>query len=140
MAILQSAIGAKSVSTNGQNPFIALQKQSSTGSVYCDTPKFQTYGAFFSDLVPQARREIGYESGRYLIDKTRCARELRMALWYAEHSDFVFGVVCGDYMPQMSPIRANQETPIAVLTRERLPQNIFSRALTRCTAVRFWSS
>jgi hypothetical protein len=47
-------------------------------------------------MVPEAQKEIAFESGQYLIDKTRCARELRMALWYAEHSDFVFRVVYGD--------------------------------------------
>ena len=31
-----------------------------------------------------------------MVDKTRCWRELRMALWYVEHSDFVFRVVYGD--------------------------------------------
>jgi len=47
-------------------------------------------------MVPQSDREVAFESGQYLIDKTRCWRELRMALWYAEHSDFVFRVVYGD--------------------------------------------
>ncbi len=80
-----------------------------------DTPQFQEHGAIFWPdyacwtlkpevwhifgmdwMVPQAQKEIAFESGQYLIDKTRCWRELRMALWYAEHSDFVFRVVYGD--------------------------------------------
>jgi hypothetical protein len=36
------------------------------------------------------------ESGQILIDKGRCWRELRLALWYCEHSDFVFQHVHGD--------------------------------------------
>jgi hypothetical protein len=80
-----------------------------------DTPQLQEHGAIFWPdyacwtlkpevwqifgmdwMVPQAQKEIAFESGQYLIDKTRCWRELRMALWYAEHSDFVFRVVYGD--------------------------------------------
>ena len=47
-------------------------------------------------MVPWAQQEVAFESGQYLIDKTRCWRELRMAHWYAEHSDYVFRVVYGD--------------------------------------------
>ncbi|GIW90589.1 MAG: hypothetical protein KatS3mg109_1021 [Pirellulaceae bacterium] len=80
-----------------------------------DTPHFQQYGAIFWPdyacwtlkpevwqifgmdwMVERAADEVAFESGQYLIDKTRCWRELRMALWYAEHSDFVFRVVYGD--------------------------------------------
>lgn len=80
-----------------------------------DTPQFQEYGAIFwpdyacwtlkpdvwtifgmENLVARANQEVAFESGQYLIDKGRCWRELRMALWYAEHSDFVFRVVYGD--------------------------------------------
>jgi hypothetical protein len=80
-----------------------------------DTPQFNEHGAIFWPdyacwtlkpdvwqifgmdwMVPEAQKEVAFESGQYLIDKTRCARELRMALWYAEHSDFVFRVVYGD--------------------------------------------
>jgi hypothetical protein len=43
-----------------------------------------------------AQHERAFESGQYLIDKRRCDRELRLALWYAEHSDFTFQHVYGD--------------------------------------------
>ncbi len=43
-----------------------------------------------------AQEERAFESGQYLIDKRRCDRELRLALWYAEHSDFTFQHVYGD--------------------------------------------
>ncbi len=43
-----------------------------------------------------ARDEPSFESGQFMVDKGRCWRELRMALWYAEHSDFTFGHVYGD--------------------------------------------
>jgi hypothetical protein len=80
-----------------------------------DTPQYREHGAIFwpdyacwtlkpdvwrifgmENMVTRANHEIAFESGQYLIDKTRCGRELRMALWYAEHSDFVFRVVYGD--------------------------------------------
>lgn len=43
-----------------------------------------------------AAHERAFESGQYLIDKNRCGRELRLALWYAEHSDWTFKHVYGD--------------------------------------------
>lgn len=80
-----------------------------------DAPQFQEHGAIFwpdyacwtlkadvwrifgmDAMIERADRETAFESGQYLIDKGRCWRELRMALWYAEHSDFVFRVVYGD--------------------------------------------
>jgi hypothetical protein len=80
-----------------------------------DLPQYQKHGAVFwpdyscwtlkSDvwrifgmdwMIARSNREIAFESGQFLIDKRRCWRELRMALWYAEHSDFVFRVVYGD--------------------------------------------
>ncbi len=80
-----------------------------------DTPQFKEYGAIFwpdyacwtlkadvwrifgmEELAAKADREVAFESGQFMVDKTRCWRELRMALWYAEHSDFVFRVVYGD--------------------------------------------
>lgn len=52
----------------------------------------------FDDLAePEvAAHERAFESGQYLIDKNRCWRELRMSLWYAEHSDWTFKHVYGD--------------------------------------------
>lgn len=80
-----------------------------------DIPQFREHGAVFwpdyacwtlkpdvwrifgmEAMLERADRESAFESGQYLIDKGRCWRELRMALWYAEHSDFVFRVVYGD--------------------------------------------
>lgn len=43
-----------------------------------------------------AIHERAFESGQYLIDKARCFRELRLALWYAEYSDWTFKHVYGD--------------------------------------------
>ena len=48
------------------------------------------------DVAARWQSETAFESGQYLVNKNRCWRELRMALWYAEHSDFVFRVVYGD--------------------------------------------
>lgn len=42
------------------------------------------------------RRESAFESGMFMIDKRKRWRELNLALWYAEHSDFVFRHVYGD--------------------------------------------
>ncbi len=82
-----------------------------------DTPEFKQHGAIFwpdyacwtlkpgvwrvfgmHDMAePEvAQHERAFESGQYLIDKARCDRELRLALWYAEHSDFTFQHVYGD--------------------------------------------
>jgi hypothetical protein len=43
-----------------------------------------------------SEHERAFESGQYLIDKRRCDRELRLSLFYAEHSDFTFQHVYGD--------------------------------------------
>jgi hypothetical protein len=73
-------------------------------------PEYLELGACFWpdyahwDLAPgvwevfgmEARHEPAFESGQFLIDKRRCRRELRLALWYAEYSDFTFGHVYGD--------------------------------------------
>ncbi len=40
--------------------------------------------------------EAAIESGQFLVDKGRCWRELRLALWYCEHSDFSFYHFHGD--------------------------------------------
>jgi alpha 1,2-mannosyltransferase len=64
-----------------------------------DTPQFQEHGAIFWPdyvcwtlkpevwqifgmdwMMPRAQQEVAFESVQYLIDKTRCWRELRMAL------------------------------------------------------------
>lgn len=80
-----------------------------------ETKQFKDYGAiFWADntshrtpaeiwelfgiywMVPLADQDVNLESGQFLIDKKRCWRELRMALWYTEHSDYVFRYVYGD--------------------------------------------
>lgn len=37
-----------------------------------------------------------FESGQMLINKTRCWRPLRLALWFNEHSDFFYHLLHGD--------------------------------------------
>lgn len=80
-----------------------------------DHPEFVRYGAVFwpdysmwqlkpdiwkifdiSWMIPRAHTERAFESGQYMVDKAKCGRELEMALWYAEHSDFTFKHVYGD--------------------------------------------
>jgi hypothetical protein len=48
------------------------------------------------EVAARWQGEVAFESGQHVVNKNRCWRELRMALWYAEHSDFVFRVVYGD--------------------------------------------
>ena len=48
------------------------------------------------EMASRAGGERAFESGQFLIDKSRCGRELQMALWYGEHSDFTFSHVYGD--------------------------------------------
>ncbi|MCC6493500.1 MAG: hypothetical protein IT424_10810 [Pirellulales bacterium] len=73
-----------------------------TGAVFwpdyaCWTLKPDVWQIFGMDhMAERAEQERAFESGQYLIDKRRCANELRMSLWYAEHSDFVFKHVYGD--------------------------------------------
>jgi hypothetical protein len=75
-----------------------------------DRPEYARHGAaFWPDyshwmLKPDIwrifgmddRREPAFESGQFIVNKRLCSRELRMALWYAEHSDFTFSHVYGD--------------------------------------------
>jgi hypothetical protein len=73
-----------------------------TGAIFwpdyaCWTLKPDVWRNFgMENMAAVAPQEIAFESGQYLIDKRRCERELRLALWYAEHSDFVFKHVYGD--------------------------------------------
>ncbi|MCA9238156.1 MAG: hypothetical protein KDA44_21940 [Planctomycetales bacterium] len=75
-----------------------------TGAVYWPdyanwTLKWDIWEIFGIDWLAKpaaAGAERAFESGQYLIDKRRCWRELRLALWYGEHSDFVFQHVYGD--------------------------------------------
>jgi hypothetical protein len=63
----------------------------------CWTLKADVWTIFGMDwMAPRAQHEVAFEPGQFMVDKTRCWRELRVALWFAEHSDFVFRVVYGD--------------------------------------------
>lgn len=44
----------------------------------------------------EPRNEAAFESGQFMVHKGKCWRELKMSLWYVEHSDFTFGHVYGD--------------------------------------------
>lgn len=79
-------------------------------TVLFDDPHYQHFGSMFWPdydswiLTPGVwkvfgmpdRREPAFESGMFIINKIRCWRELLLAMWYAEHSDFVFKHVYGD--------------------------------------------
>jgi hypothetical protein len=65
----------------------------------CWTLKPEIWEVFGMPHLGQCQRtrcEPGFESGQYLVNKRRCLRELSLALWYAEHSDFTFQHVYGD--------------------------------------------
>lgn len=47
-------------------------------------------------MTAQWKHERPFESGQYLINKCVCARELRLALWFCEWSDYTFRSVYGD--------------------------------------------
>jgi hypothetical protein len=105
------------------SPFAEVLFLDADNGVVCDptylfeTPEYKQHGAVFwpdyacwtlkpgvwnvfgmPDMAdPEvAQHERAFESGQYLIDKRRCNRELRLGLWYAEHSDFTFQHVYGD--------------------------------------------
>lgn len=48
------------------------------------------------DILEDVIDDTAFESGQYVIDKRRCWRELMLAKWLADHSDYVFGTVYGD--------------------------------------------
>jgi hypothetical protein len=75
------------------------------------TPEYKETGALFwpdyTRLGPDRtawkvfgnipyRDEPEFESGQIVVDKTRCRKELELANWYGEHSDFFYGHVLGD--------------------------------------------
>lgn len=75
-----------------------------------DSPEYQRTGAvFWPDFgrlgrdraiwrltgIPY-RDEPEFESGQILVDKARCFRELSLALWFNEHSDFWYRHFHGD--------------------------------------------
>ncbi len=57
---------------------------------------WKVFGMLDMADIEVAQAERAFESGQYLIDKRRCDRELRLGMWYAEHSDFTFRHVYGD--------------------------------------------
>jgi Mannosyltransferase putative len=75
-----------------------------------ETPEFRETGAVFwpdfGRLAPDRliwnlcgvdyRDEPEFESGQIVLDKERCWRALRLAMWYNEHSDFFYQYVHGD--------------------------------------------
>jgi hypothetical protein len=75
-----------------------------------DTPQFGKCGAVFwpdRGIVPAdhpiweicglpQRAEQAFESGQILIDKTKCQREIELALWMNAHSDFYYRFMYGD--------------------------------------------
>ncbi len=105
------------------SPFAQVLFLDADNGVVCDptylfdAPEYKQHGAvFWPDyacwtlkpgvwkvfrMLDMAETEVSqderaFESGQYLIDKRRCDSELRLALWYAEHSDFTFQHVYGD--------------------------------------------
>lgn len=44
----------------------------------------------------EPRHEPALETGQAMVNKAKCWKEMRLALWYAEYSDFTFGHVYGD--------------------------------------------
>lgn len=75
-----------------------------------DTPEYQRHGAVFWpdydnwELAPGVwkvfgmpdRHEPAFETGQWMVNKRMRWRELVLAFWYNQHSDFVFRHVYGD--------------------------------------------
>src|SRR5262249_32301792 len=75
-----------------------------------DSAPFKQCGALFwpDRLVPRRPEEIWrscgleppaepeFESGQIVVDKCRCWRALRLALWFNEHCDFYYHHLYGD--------------------------------------------
>lgn len=79
-----------------------------------DLPEYKELGAiFWPDLPPNQRKEwlpaicwnnvgleyrdeVDFETGQYLIDKKKCLKELNIAMWMNEHSDWFYKFVYGD--------------------------------------------
>lgn len=55
--------------------------------------------------VPGYRDEPPAETAQVVVDKARCWRELGLALWYAEHSDWSFQQAWGDTGSGQLPLR-----------------------------------
>jgi len=79
-----------------------------------DSTQFRYHGAvFWPDVPPYDREEwlpecvwrnvglhyrdeIDFESGQFIVDKVRCAKELDLAMWMNEHSDYFYRFIFGD--------------------------------------------
>lgn len=75
-----------------------------------DEPAYQQKGAiFWPDDIPHdlsarvwaafgipARREPSVESGQFVVNRHKCWRELAVAMWLNERSDYTYGLVHGD--------------------------------------------
>jgi len=75
-----------------------------------EEPEYRRTGAvFWPDLDPlgshqliwvicgvRGRDEPAFESGQIVVDKLRCWRPLRLALWYNAHSSFFYYYIHGD--------------------------------------------
>ncbi|MBL9171181.1 MAG: hypothetical protein JNN07_25845 [Verrucomicrobiales bacterium] len=75
-----------------------------------ETREFREVGAVFwpdnpgTGFKPEAARLCGlaqagdrpFETGQLLVDKRRCSKALRVALWMNEHSDFFYPLTHGD--------------------------------------------
>ena len=57
---------------------------------------WEIFGIDWMANADMANNEPALESGQFMVDKTRCEKEFRLAMWYAEHSDFTFNHVYGD--------------------------------------------
>jgi hypothetical protein len=79
-----------------------------------DLPEYVQLGSiFWPDLPPHKRKqwlppicwenvgieyinEVDFETGQYLINKSKCYKELTLTLWMNEHSDWFYKFVYGD--------------------------------------------
>jgi hypothetical protein len=79
-----------------------------------DSQQFTYYGAIFWPDVPpydrkewlpecvwknvglEFRDEVDFETGQFMIDKKKCWKELLLAMWMNEHSDYFYRFIFGD--------------------------------------------
>ena len=68
-----------------------------TGAVFWpDYTRFEAARAAWKFFAVPYRDEPEFESGQMLVDKAKCWRALRLAMWYNEYSDFFYRHVHGD--------------------------------------------
>lgn len=79
-----------------------------------DTRQYRNLGSiFWPDLPPNKRKEwlpaicwenvgleykneVDFETGQYMVNKKKCLKELNIAMWMNEHSDWFYKFVYGD--------------------------------------------